>query len=187
MTYDPHDSGLSHEEFRALRATIRERGHLRLIVSLITFVSWAMLLLGVALMPASSLTTMVPLVVLAAGFEVVFATHVGVERIGRYLAAHYETNAGRLPAWERTAMVVGQDPQAATGIDPLFARIFGIAMLLNLIPLGRADWSISGISLAGSLLVVAAHLGFAIRLVRARQFAQTQRGRDAALFERAGL
>src|SRR5688572_14729222 len=43
MSIDPFRSELAHEEFRALRATIRERGTLRLLVVLITFVAWATL------------------------------------------------------------------------------------------------------------------------------------------------
>lgn len=179
-------SPLALEEFKALRATIRERGHLRLIVSTITFVAWATLASGV--LPLTPLfALLVPLVVLAGGFEVVFAAHVGVERVGRYLAVNYETTEGVLPAWERTAARLGQDPRAATGIDPLFTRVFGIALLVNLVSLARVGWVPEVTHLIGVLLLIAAHLGFGLRLVRAQAFAQSQRTRDEELFRRAGL
>ena len=74
---------------------------MRLIVVAITFVAWAALVLAVQVFVPIPLFSLVPLFVLAAGFEVVFATHVGIERIGRYVQVRYETNESDLPAWER--------------------------------------------------------------------------------------
>ena len=186
MANDPAHSALSIEEFRSLRATIRERGHLRLIVSAITFVAWGSLLPTTSAL-SNSLAVLVPLVVLAGGFEVVFAAHVGVERVGRYLAAHYETTEGALPAWERTASKLGQDPSAATSVDPLFTRVFGIATLVNLIVTARAPWEPEVTQLIGLLLVAAAHVGFGLRLIKGLRFAQEQRLRDAEIFGRIAL
>ena len=74
MSFDR--SSLRVEEYRALRATVRERGTTRLIVSAITFVSWATLAVVVYAVSAIPLIAVFPLFVLVAGFEVVFATHV---------------------------------------------------------------------------------------------------------------
>jgi hypothetical protein len=183
MPIDP--SALSLEEYRALRATIRERGTTRLVVSVITFVAWGALALGWSAVPAFGLF---PLLVLVAGFEVVFATHVGVERIGRYLQVHYETPEG-LPAWEHRAMEIGGRAAAGSGIDPLFSAVFIIATLLNLIPVGLMSAD-EGPMLAGRVPLELAvfgllHLVFIGRVFQARRFAAGQRARDLELFQRS--
>ena len=71
------------EEYKALRSTIRERGTARPWMALCGFVAWAALLLATAALSAPPVASIVPLLVLAAAFECVFALHVGVERIGR--------------------------------------------------------------------------------------------------------
>lgn len=58
---------------------------MRVIVMTITIVSWSGLALAVASLAVVPALGLLPLVVLAAGFEVVFAAHVGVERVGRFL------------------------------------------------------------------------------------------------------
>lgn len=181
MPIDP--SALSLEEYRALRATIRERGTMRLVVGAITFVAWAALALGWSSIPAFGLF---PLLVLVAGFEVVFATHVGVERIGRYLQVHYEAADG-LPAWEHRAMEIGGRAGAGSGIDPLFSSVFIIATLLNLIPVGLMSAD-EGPLLAGRVPLELAifgmlHLVFIARVFQARRFAAGQRARDLELFK----
>ena len=181
MTIDP--SALSVEEYRALRATIRERGTMRLVVTVITFVAWGALALGWSSVPAFGLF---PLLVLVAGFEVVFATHVGVERIGRYLQVHYETADG-LPAWEHRAMEIGGRAGAGSGIDPLFSSLFIIATLLNLIPVGLMSAD-GGPMLAGGVPLELAvfgmlHLVFIGRIFQARRFTAGQRARDLELFK----
>jgi hypothetical protein len=91
--------------------------------------------------PASSggaflaLVTQVPL---AAGFEAVFALHVGVERIGRYLQVFHE-DAGGPPAWERHAMAFGP-PSAGGRVDPLFSGLFAAAAVLTSC---RRSWPIA--------------------------------------------
>jgi len=125
------DAELDRAEFQALRDTIRERGTRRVTLFWATTAFWATLLTAaiglVAFAPtigprAGAFLTLVSLLPLAAGFEAVFALHVGVERIGRYLQVFYE---GRepLPAWERTAMAIG--PTGPKGLtDPLFSAMF---------------------------------------------------------------
>jgi hypothetical protein len=181
----PDRSALEIEEYRALRATIRERGTLRLLVTAITFVSWAILVVAVPAFLAMPILAMAPLLVLAAGFEIIFATHVGVERVGRFLQARYES--GELPAWERSAMGIGVGRLPSAGVDPLFSVLFGLAALLNLVPV--ALLSAEGGPAVGAmsiefLVYTAFHLVFLGRVIVARRFARTQRAADLAAFER---
>ena len=81
-----------HEEYRALRATIRERGTARVCIFAGGIVAWAAVTITTAAMASTPLATLLPLLVLAAAFEVVFALHIGVERIGRYLQVFHETD-----------------------------------------------------------------------------------------------
>src|SRR5215472_6113796 len=103
---------LACEEYRALRATIRQRGTARALVSALTFVSWAVLVVWLAHGGSPVAFYLIPLLVLWVGFEVVFGLHVGVERIGRYLQVFYETSDG-MPKWETAIAVFG--PSAAAG------------------------------------------------------------------------
>ena len=121
---------LSAAEYRELRATIRERGSLRHLVVLITFSVWALTMMWAASALPVPIFIVIPLVVLVAGFEVGFALHVGVERIGRYLQVRYEAETETLVCWERTAMALRVP---AGGIDPLFVRVFLAAAILNLL------------------------------------------------------
>src|SRR6185436_2594747 len=89
------------EEYKALRATIRERGSVRTCVFVAGMAAWALVALA-ATFVSIPLMAVLPLLLLAATFEAVFALHVGVERIGRYLqVAHAD-------AWEQTAMAFGR-------------------------------------------------------------------------------
>lgn len=179
-------SDLALEEYRALRATIRERGTIRMIVSLVTFLGWPALVALAARPLLSPEFVLLPLVALWAGFEVVVALHIGVERIGRYVQVHYESAELPLPAWEQTAMRVGQQPAAATGSDPLLLRLFVLAALLNLMPLAPfalAQPPQSTLTVQLSVTVVL-HVAFLIRLAQARRFTRRQRTRDLELFSR---
>jgi hypothetical protein len=183
----PDQSDFALEEYRALRATIRERGTLRLFVAAITFVGWATLVVLVAALVAMPILALAPLLVLAAGFEVVFATHVGVERVGRFLQARYERDG--VPGWERAAMGIGIGRLPSAGIDPLFSVLFGLAALLNLVPV--ALLSVEGGPIIGEMSVEflvysAFHLVFVGRVASARRFARRQRAADLAAFEGRG-
>ena len=83
--------------------------------------------------------TLLPLLALAATFEAVFALHVGVERIGRYLQVFHERPLGaRRPArWEHAAWRSAGRAGAAT-IDALFTVPFLLAALFNLVPAALA-------------------------------------------------
>ena len=73
------------EEYRALRETIRERGTVRVWLAVMSTAAWAALALSALALAPWPVATLLPLLMLAAGFEGVFALHTGVERIGRYL------------------------------------------------------------------------------------------------------
>ena len=81
-----------HEEYRALRATIRERGTARVCIFAGGIVAWAAATIATAALASTPLATLLPLLVLASVFEAVFALHIGVERIGRYLQVFHETD-----------------------------------------------------------------------------------------------
>ncbi len=134
---------LRQEEFRALRATIRERGSLRVAIALAGLIAWAALYLAVQAWFPTPVTFLVPLLILAAAFEVVYALHVGVERIGRYLESAYEPDSATDtpgPQWEHAAHAFGRRFTDGTGrLDPLFAVLFVSAILLNLVPIGQLD------------------------------------------------
>lgn len=183
----PDASALAIEEYRALRATVRERGTTRSIVTAITFVAWAALAIIVQALLSVPVLTLFPLLVLAAGFEVVFAIHVGVERIGRYLYVHYETTGHPLPAWERAIAEVGPRAGKGSGIDPLLVAAFVAAVLLNLFPGAMTTADFPPV-LPGGLSASFAGLGFVhalvvARMLHARRFAASQRQRDAELFQ----
>jgi len=182
----PSQNDLAVEEYRALRATIRERGTMRLIVVAITFVAWAALVLAVQVFVPIPLFSLVPLFVLAAGFEVVFATHVGIERIGRYVQVRYETNESDLPAWERSAMALGAHARARTGIDPLASGLFIGAAALNLVPVLLVSLSegpnVLGVIPAEFAVFAGIHVLFVWRIFKARRFAARQRAADLEIF-----
>ena len=128
---------------------------------------------------------LVPLLVLAAGFEIVFATHVGVERIGRFVQARYEVAEGSLPGWEHAAMQVG--PAAGhAGIDPLFSGLFTTATMITLIPIALLSLQdgpmIAGVFPLELTIYGLLHAVFIVRIITARRFAAGQRARDLALF-----
>lgn len=161
-------------EYRTLRDTIRQRGSQRVTLFWATIAVWAALLTATALAGTRPLVTLIPLVLLAAGFEAVVALHVGVERVGRYLQVFYEEPATR-PAWERSAMAYGR---SGTGVrlDALFTGVFCAAALLNLVPSLLAPRPIP------TAIILLAHLVFGARMLRAHRAAARQRQEDLQTF-----
>jgi hypothetical protein len=186
MSFDR--SSLRVEEYRALRATVRERGTTRLIVTAITFVAWGTLVLVSYAVSAVPVLAVVPLLVLAAGFEVVFATHVGVERVGRYLQVHYEASPGELPRWEQAVMKLGRQRVPGGGVDPVFSVVFALATILNLAPIALMTYSAAPLLVGDVSLEFAfysfLHLSFIVRILIARRFAATQRARELEMFQK---
>ena len=175
-------TSLATEEYRALRATIRERGTLRLFVIVLTFVAWSALVLAAG-PPLSPAVALVALVALAAGFETVLAAHIGVERVGRYLQHRYETTQAG-PGWEHAAMRLGSSRLVTPSPDPLAARLFIVAAGLNagLSSLGQ-DWD--GPLAFGLLLQAVAlsgHVSFVGRVLTAKRRAARQRDDDLGAF-----
>jgi hypothetical protein len=175
--------GLAAEEYRALRATIRERGTARLVVAAAAFLVWPALTVAAASADGGPWLTLLPLIALWGGFEVIYQCHVGVERVGRYLQVKYE-GAASLPAWETTAMRLGSTPGAGTGADPLFIRLFVVATLINLaplVPVGLTTGSATAATVQLTITVVL-HVAFYLRLSAGRRFATVQRAAELKLF-----
>ena len=127
----------------------------------------------------------VPLTVLLATFEAIRPLHFGAERIGRYLQVFYEeANAPNSvpatpftpPAWERTAMAFGAAVPGAAG-HPLFAPIFAIAILVNLLAVILAEPIPEELA-----LLSLPHLAFLAWLVRTDAAMRAQRPRELARF-----
>jgi hypothetical protein len=159
------------DEYQALRATIRERGTARMVLLPVIFIGWAATAVATAAVITVAVSTLVPLLVLLAGFEAIFALHVNVERIGRYLQVFHEPSG----AWERVALAFGQR-FPGTGPDPLFSRLFTLATSVNFLPVALGG----GIPEIAVLAVL--HLLFINRVRVARAFAATQRVQDLDRF-----
>jgi hypothetical protein len=158
------------EQYRALRATIRARGTARTCLFVAGLAVWAGLGIPLLALSAAPFAALYPLLVLAATFEAVFALHVGVERVGRYLQVFHRDR------WEETAMAFGR-PLAGTGVDPLFAAIFALATVTNMGPV-----MIAGPTPPELLVLGSAHVALLARLVAARRAARLQRAADLERF-----
>jgi hypothetical protein len=157
------------EEYKALRATIRQRGTARTWVFGSGLAAWAAMALATTLV-SLPLITIIPLLVLAATFEAVFGLHVAVERIGRYLEVFFEDR------WEQTAIAFGA-PMAGTGTDPLFTALFALATTCNFVPVMLSEPVRVELAVIGGV-----HVLFIARLVVARQAAGRQREAVRARF-----
>jgi len=160
------------EEYRSLRATIRERGTARIWVFVGGIIAWAALITATAALAALPIATLLPLLVLVAVFEAVFSMHVGVERIGRYIQVFLEDQHG----WEHTAMAYGP-PLRGTRVDPLFSACFLLATLLNFVPVLLAEPAPIELWVVGAV-----HLFVMVRIVLARRSSARQREADLKRF-----
>lgn len=139
----------------------------------VTFIGWAATAVATAAVITVGLSTLVPLLVLAAGFEAVFALHMNVERIGRYLQVFHEREGG----WEQVAMKYGQRFPGA-GPDPLFGQLFVIAVSVNFLPAALGAEEPLEV-----VLVAILHLLLVYRIRTARAVAARQRAEDLQRFE----
>ena len=180
------------DEYIALRATIRERGTARVCVFVGGIAAWAAAVIATAALASAPVAMLLPLIVLAAAFEAVFALHVGVERIGRYIQVFHESvrpdgsgsgaSDGRGPdGWEQAAMAFGR-PKGAASADALFTVIFFLAALFNLVPALILDPQRAELIFIGG-----AHALFVLRLLVARRAARTQRAIDLERFQKLNL
>ncbi len=160
----------SAQEYAALRATIRERGTARVYVFALGLAVWAALTVGSVVLVVPPVTTVIPLLALAATFEGVYSLHTGVERIGRYLLVFHDDR------WEEAAGAFGHRA-GAPRVDPLFSLVFLLAMLTNLVPLLVATPIIQELAIVG-----AAHAAFGARVLQARAAAGRQRALDTERF-----
>jgi hypothetical protein len=174
----PHMTPREVEEYKALRATIRERGTARHWIVVVGLASWAALTVAVAGWLDVPVATLVPLLVLVTTFEVIFALHTGVERVGRYLQVFFENAGDGERRWEHVAMQYGRT-FGGGGIDALFSPIFWTATVFNLIPAMLAgpvaiDWAVVG----------GVHALFVLRVMVARRQSARQRAIDLERFEK---
>jgi hypothetical protein len=164
-------------EFAALRQTIAARGTVRVALFVAVVVAWATLATVLALFYDLPLFALVPLAVLVGGFEAVWALHVGVERIGRFIQVAYESSGGA--SWETTAMRASPG-LPGSGADPLFTAVFAGASLVNLGVAFVAEPTPLEIA-----LLFAAHGALLLRLARGRLVAGRQRRADLEAFKAA--
>lgn len=160
------------EEYRALRDTIRERGTARIWIFVAGLTAWVAAAIATAALASLPLATLLPLVLLYGVFEAIFALHVAVERIGRYIQVFFEPGSG----WEHAAMAFGKAPRG-TAVDPLFANVFLFATVMNFVPVLIADPVAIEIVVIGAL-----HVAFLARVVAARRAAAAQRAADLDRF-----
>ncbi|MBA3641539.1 MAG: hypothetical protein M3541_18530 [Acidobacteriota bacterium] len=155
-----------------MRDTIRQRGTARMVLVPVVFIGWAAIAVATAAVITVALSTIVPLLVLAAGFETIFALHMNVERIGRYLQVFHDSDGG----WEQVAMAFGKR-FPASGPDPLFAQLFVFGVSINFLPA----------ALGGEVLevaiIAAIHLGVVYRIRMAKSVAAKGRAEDLQRFE----
>lgn len=165
------------EEFRTLRATIAQRGTARVWLQWTGLAVWAVLLTAVLAWLPLPAAALLPLLVLAASFELARGLHMGVERIGRYLQVFHESSDGG-PQWEHVAMAMGPKVPGAGG-HPLALPFFLMATVLNglavLLPGPQPiEWA--------TLLVP--HLAFAAWLLVSDRRMRAQRGLELAEMRR---
>lgn len=168
-------SSMDHKlrEYEALRETIRQRGTVRMALVPAIFVGWAATAVATGAVITVAVSTLVPLLILVAGFEAIFALHMNVERIGRYLQVFHETDGG----WENVAMEYGRR-YPGSGPDPLFAQIFVLAISVNFLPV------VLGFEHAIELVVVLVpHLVAVYRIRMARGASARQRSDDQQRFQ----
>jgi hypothetical protein len=178
-----------NDEYRELRATIRERGSLRVLVFVGTLAAWALTAGLVAGLLAMPLAALLPLAVLAGGFEAINALHAGAERIGRYLYVRYESGGGdaktRLPSpgtpmWETAIAAFGAGQHATILTRPanaLFSVVFIAAVAISLLvdTLGATRQELIAVALL--------HAAVIVRILAVSREARAQRAKDQARFE----
>ena len=138
----------------------------------VTFGLWGGAAIATTAAVALPIAALLPLIVLASGFEAIYALHVNVERIGRYIQVFHEPEGG----WEHVAMAFGQR-FPGKGPDPLFSALFLIATAINYLPVALGG--------AAPELVVAGvlHLLLALHIGTARSRASRQRQQDLERFQ----
>lgn len=170
---------LAREEYVAMRDTIRERGTARIALFVASMGIWGGIVVATTSVLGLPVASLIPLVVLGAGFEAVASLHIAVERVGRYVQVRYEgdvADSGEVPTtWERTSMAWGRR-FPGSGTDPLFTTSFVLATLVNFIPVALTG------QVSELVLLALAHAALAWRITRVRAFAAKQRTDDLERF-----
>lgn len=166
-------------EYAALRDTIRERGTARVILLVVILGLWGALLVATTAAIALPVAALIPLIVLAGGFEGIASLHIAVERVGRYVQVRFEGDTAESPSplqsWERTSMAWGRRfPGGVT--DPLFTTSFFLATTVNYLPVALTGET------SELILLAIAHLALAWRIGRVRSWAARQRIDDLDRF-----
>jgi hypothetical protein len=165
-------------EFTELRSTIRQRSSARIWLFFSMMAAWSAATIATAALAALPVATLLPLLLLASGYQALFHLHTGVERIGRYLQVFYddqeEGTAGR--DWERMAMAYARAYPG--GPDPLFTPYIFYATVLNFVPVILADPVKLEVGVVGAV-----HLAFVARLLVCRNAAARQRALDLERFQ----
>jgi hypothetical protein len=156
-----------------LRQTIAARGTARVLLAAATVSLWATLATVLGLFSDLPLLAVVPLCALAAGYEAVWALHVGAERIGRFIQVVHETEPGQA-SWETTVVQLGPGLPGG-GVNPLFSVVFGAASVVNLGAAFAAEPTPLEV-----VLLFAGHVAVLLRLVQTRVVAGRQRQADLA-------
>jgi len=136
--------------------------------------AWAAVAVATSAVTTVAISTLVPLLVLAAGFEAAFALYINVERIGRYLQVFHERDAA--VGWERVTMEFDRRFPGG-GPDPLFARLFMTAVSVNFLPVTLGGTTIEIVVLGGL------HFVLINRIRLAENAARAQRATDLEHFE----
>ena len=175
---------LQLEEYRQLRATVRERGSLRVVLFVVTMTAWSVVAGLIAAFISLPLASLLSLILLVAGFEAVHQLHIGVERIGRYLYARYESGSARAGdpdtrlLWEGAIAAFGAGHRPSTRpSDALFTLPFIFAVMINFLvaTLGSTPEELIGIGAVHALVIV--------RIAFAKRAAGRQRPEDQRRFE----
>lgn len=143
-----------------------------MVVLPVVFIGWAATAVATAAVITVAVSTLVPLLILVAGFESIFALHVNVERIGRYLQVFHERDE---PGWETVAARLGNATPSVP--DPLFARFFVLATSVNFLP-AALGWE----NIPELVVLAVLHILFINRIRLARAFAAAQRDKDLERF-----
>jgi hypothetical protein len=164
-------------EFEALRATIRERGTARIYLFFAVMAVWAALVVATQATFVLPIASLLPLLVLAAGFEATSALHLNVERIGRYIQVAHEPKAasdeGRESVgalWETTAM---RFTGRSAGSEALFSVMYLLACVGNYLPV-----ALTALTSEEMIALAAAHAMFIWRVLTLRRAAAGQRTAD---------
>ncbi len=179
---------IDQAEFEALRATIRERGTARVVLFFVVIAVWAALTVATTAVIVLPVAALLPLLVLAAGFEATSSLHIGAERIGRYIQTAHEQapfdaaqdkpldEARGRPGWETTAMKFGARGRPI-GPDALFSAVYVLAGVANFLPVALTAQAREEMVAIGAL-----HALFVWRVLTLRRAVATQRERELAVF-----